>query len=327
MREFFCGKIGYTSLMLMDEADIILVGGHGGAGRVAFKNGKKGGPDGGNGGRGGDVYIVATTDLRALIQFSQKQFLSGQDGQPGEIRNKSGKAGEDLTIELPLGTEILDKNSEEKFVIESLDQRLLICKGGLGGKGNFDLKSARNTTPTYAQRGLNGQKRELKINLKIIADFGLIGLPNAGKSSLLNELTKAQAKVGDYPFTTLEPNLGMIRKKILADIPGLIEGASEGKGLGIKFLKHIEKVTLLLHCISADSDDLIESYNVVINELKSFNPEMIKKKQIILLTKSDTVDKKKLTDQTKLLKKFKHKIIPVSIHDWESLQNLSEQLS
>lgn len=312
--------------MLIDEVDIILKGGKGGPGKVSFLPGLHSGPDGGNGGRGGDIYLVATTDLFALNQFSKSKGITAEGGTGGQSNRKFGKDGKDTVINLPLGTEVIDKFTEEKWVLDNLDQKILICEGGLGGLGNHEFKSSKNTTPMYAQPGLTGQTRELSVVLKLIADFGLIGLPNVGKSSLLNELTAANAKVGNYPFTTLEPSLGVLNGRVLADIPGLIEGASSGKGLGIKFLKHIEKVKYLLHCISSESEDPVKDFKIVTNELKVFSEELGKKDQIILLTKVDTVDKKTLDKKIKALEKLKHPIIKVSIYDWDSIQNLSKQL-
>lgn len=321
--------------MLIDEVQVLLKGGHGGPGRVSFNPGRRKGPNGGNGGKGGDIYITVTSDLSALNQFSKTKTIEAPNGEMGGIYQKSGKDATDLEIKMPIGTEILDLKTEEKIELNDLNQRILICKGGLGGRGNFEFKSSKNTTPMYAQKGLTGDARELKLILKFLADFGLIGLPNAGKSSLLNELTRANAVVADYPFTTLEANLGVFnpsaglgsKPRVIADIPGLIEGASEGKGLGIKFLKHIEKVGLLLHCIAADSEDVLKDYKAVLNELKSYNPEIIKKKEIILLTKSDLVDKKELEKKIKSLNKFKKEILPISIHDWDSLEKLKLLLS
>lgn len=312
--------------MLIDEVDIILKGGHGGAGKVSFNPGKKAGPNGGNGGKGGDIYISAISDLRALNQFSKVKFLEAENGSPGDNFQKSGKNGKDLEIKMPLGTEVYDQISGEVFKLDNLDDRVLICKGGIGGKGNFELRSSENTTPLYAQKGLRGQERHLKLVLKFIADFGLIGLPNAGKSSLLNELTNAGVKTADYPFTTLEANLGMYSGKVIADIPGLIEGASEGKGLGIKFLKHIEKVKLLLHLVPADSEDVVKDYQVVRNELEKYNPELLKKEEIILLTKTDLIEEKDVKNKIKILKKFKKPIFPISIHDWDSIKKLEKIL-
>lgn len=288
--------------MLIDEADIILRAGHGGAGKVSFYPKEKAGPDGGNGGRGGDIYINATSDLTALNQFTQKKIIEAERGEPGGNFCKFGRDGKDIEIAMPVGTVIRDKLTGDEMEFNQVGERILICKGGIGGRGNAELKSARRTTPMYAQKGMPGQERELSVVLKLIADFGLIGLPNSGKSSLLNELTAASAKVANYPFTTLEPNLGVLNRKIIADIPGLIEGASEGKGLGIKFLKHIEKVGLLLHTVSVESENVAKDYLSVIRELEKYNPELIKKQEIILLTKSDLVENNQLED-AKLIKK------------------------
>lgn len=312
--------------MLIDEVEITLKSGHGGAGKVSFNPGQKAGPNGGNGGRGGDIYLLVSSDLRALNQFSKTHLKEAENGVPGDNFQKSGKDGKDLELEMPVGTELTDLQTKEKFVLDNLNSRLLICKGGLGGRGNFELKSSRNTSPKYAQRGLPGQERNLKVELKFIADFGLVGLPNAGKSSLLNELTSANAKIADYPFTTLEPNLGVWNGKVIADIPGLIEGAAEGKGLGIKFLKHIEKVKLLLHAVPADSENVTADYQVVRKELEKYNPELIEKPEIIILTKIDLVDQKQIKQKINQLKKFKKKVISVSIHDWDSLKELEKVL-
>lgn len=305
--------------MLVDEAEIIVRGGHGGAGRVSFRGKKGGGPDGGNGGRGGDVIVRATSDIYALKHYLSSRVLEAQNGQMGGVEIRFGANGKDLILTMPVGTFLTDEKGEE-IELEKEGQEVLLAKGGLGGRGNESFKSPSNTTPTYAQPGLKGQEKKLKLKLKLIADFGLIGLPNAGKSSLLNEITNAKAKIGAYPFTTLEPNLGVLNGKVLADIPGLIEGASEGKGLGHKFLKHIEKVKLLIHCISSESDDPLRDYKIVRDELKKFNPGLLDKKEIILLTKSDL-------KKNKLKKIEKEKVIPVSIHDWDSIQYLSKILS
>lgn len=305
--------------MLIDEAEITIRGGHGGAGRVSFRGKKGGGPDGGDGGRGGDVYVKATSDIYALKQFLSKKVCKAEDGQSGGVGIRSGANGKDLILTMPVGTLLTDEKGVE-VELTTEGQEILLAKGGLGGRGNESFKSPSKTTPRYAQAGLRGQERKLKLKLKLIADFGLIGLPNAGKSSLLNEITNANAKIGDYPFTTLEPNLGVLNGKVLADIPGLIEGASEGKGLGHKFLKHIEKVKLLFHCISSESDDPVRDYQIIREELKKFNPELLNKKEIILLTKSDL-------GETEFKKIDKQKVIPISIHDWDSIQALTKILS
>lgn len=312
--------------MLVDEVQITLEAGHGGAGKVSFfKKGR--GPDGGNGGKGGDIFVRAISDLTALNRFSGKTYFKAEDGEMGSSNQKSGHNAVSLEIVVPVGTEAVDLESNEIWNFEKVDARILICEGGIGGLGNFQLRSARNTTPMQAQKGLPGQRRELKLILRFIADFGLIGLPNAGKSSLLNELTAANVKTGDYPFTTLEPNLGVFRGKILADIPGLIEGASKGKGLGIKFLKHIEKVPVLLHCIAADSPNPLADYKIIRKELGEFNKALLEKKEIILLTKTDLVSIEEMNKKIQDLKVTKKKIVSLSIFDFDSLEKLKSFLA
>ncbi|OGE37038.1 hypothetical protein A3B45_04105 [Candidatus Daviesbacteria bacterium RIFCSPLOWO2_01_FULL_39_12] len=311
--------------MLVDEVEITIKGGHGGKGRVAFYSKMGAGPSGGDGGKGGDVYVQATSDLYALNKFLSQPECKAWDGQMGGNNRKTGAEGEDLTLIMPLGTTIYDQESKV-IEINELNKKELLVKGGLGGRGNTFFKSSSNTTPRFAQSGLPGEERKLTLKLQLIADFGLIGLPNTGKSSILNELTNAQAKIGDYPFTTLEPNLGMLNGKVIADIPGLIEGASEGRGLGHKFLKHIEKVRLLLHCISSESDNPLKEYKIIRDELKKFNPKLWEKEEIILLTKSDLIEKINLEKKLKSLAKTKKKILPVSIHNWDSLQILIKVL-
>ncbi len=308
--------------MLVDQISLTLKAGHGGAGRVSFFPRAKAGPDGGNGGRGGDLYIQTTTDLTALRSFRRDQELSGGNGTPGERNKKSGKKGEDRTVFFPIGSVLLDKTNHQTLELELPNQTILFCKGGLGGLGNAALAHSRRTTPKYAQPGRAGEEKKITISLKLIADFGIIGLPNAGKSSLLNALTKSQAKVGDYPFTTLEPNLGTVNGKILADIPGLIEGASLGKGLGTKFLKHIEKTHTLLHCLDGTSRQIAQDYLVVVKELKAFSPLLVKKQEIILITKADLLDEAKKIQIKQLFLKKRQKVIFVSIYDQALRANL-----
>lgn len=316
--------------MLVDEIEITLKGGHGGPGKVSFGKMMGSGPTGGNGGDGGDLYVRAVSDIRALIQFTREQTKSAENGAPGGVAQKDGKDGEDLTINLPVGTLLREHASEgqasQTIELNQVGETVLVCRGGIGGLGNYELRSARNTTPKKAQGGRPGDKRRFLAVLKLIADFGLIGLPNAGKSSLLNELTAAKAEVGNYAFTTLEPNLGVIGRKVIADIPGLIEGASTGRGLGIKFLKHIEKVGLLLHCVAADSEDVEKDYLTVREELKKYARDLEKKEETILLTKSDVVGEDEIVKKVKILKKFSRKIYPVSVHDWNSLEVVKKLL-
>lgn len=320
--------IGYNTSMFIDEANIILTGGHGGPGRVSFHKPPVRGPDGGNGGKGADIYLKSSDSMSSLEYFTKHTKIKAPDGEMGGSNRKSGKNAADLIITIPTYTEVIDLDNGEKFEFTQPGMMIQLVRGGLGGRGNYEFRSSRNTTPEYAQPGLMGTERRLSLEIKLIAQAGLIGLPNSGKSSLLNELTNAQAKVGNYDFTTLEPNLGVFMqgktKKILADIPGIIEGASEGKGLGIKFLKHIEKVETLLHCISCESLDPVGDYKTVRKELDDFNPIMKNKKEVILLTKTDLVYEDDLKDIKKKLKKIGKEIIEVSIYNFDSIENLKK---
>jgi len=309
--------------MLIDEIKITVKGGNGGLGAVSFGKGSKSGPDGGNGGDGGNLYFKASSDLTLLEQFHPDQTVSAENGHNGAKDKMFGKKGVDLEILIPIGSKITDLSTREVFEFNKTGDKYLLCRGGNAGIGNFELRSSKNTTPEFSTPPTPGRARKIEINLRFIADYGLIGLPSSGKSSLLNELTSAKAKTAEYHFTTLSPNLGVLpNKKIVADIPGLIEGASRGKGLGIKFLKHIQKVDLLLHCVSSDSIDPVSDYEVVRKELGKFKKSLLNKKELILLTKSDLMDEKG-TKKIKLkLKRIKKDIVSTSIHDEASLKSL-----
>lgn len=307
--------------MLVTEVNIIFKAGDGGDGKVSFYKTRKG-PDGGNGGNGGNIFIKATLDIYALSNLAKATKITAKNGQDGMANKKTGKSAQNLEIKLPIGTIITDKNSKEVFAVTGKNDRFLLCHGGRGGKGNWEFRSSKNVSPMIAQKGLSGQKRNLYINLKLIANIGLIGFPNAGKSSLLDKITNARPKIGYYPFTTIEPNLGELEGKIIADIPGLIEGASKGKGLGIKFLKHIEKVSLLFHCLSCELDNPEKSYQQIRNELKIYNPKLLKIPEVILLTKIDLKSEKELDAIIKILKKLNKQILPVSIKNPKSLKKL-----
>jgi GTP-binding protein len=309
--------------MLIDTAEVIFKGGHGGSGITSFGKKEHSGPDGGNGGRGGDLYVVATSDLTLLNQFSRKTLFTAGNGEYGRKNKMSGLNGKDLDVFLPFGTSIINKETGRTiYELDKIGDRILICRGGFGGRGNWEFRSPVKQAPRYHQSGLPGEERKIILSLKLIADFGLVGLPNSGKSSLLNELTHAHAKIADYPFTTLSPNLGVCEGKFLADIPGLMEGASEGKGLGIRFLKHIEKVSVILHCLSSESSDLIKDYSTVRSEMGKYSQELLRKAEVILLTKSDLVDKKTVEKDIKTLKTKTKKVLTVSVYDWESLEKL-----
>ncbi|RJQ36912.1 GTPase ObgE [Candidatus Microgenomates bacterium] len=311
--------------MLIDNVLITIKAGNGGNGAVTFKRNAqtpKGGPDGGNGGKGGDVYFQGINDITALSIFQFKKALKAQDGVAGGKNNLYGKNAEDLIIKVPLGTYITDLKTNRIYEINNETDKLLLARGGRGGKGNREFRSSTNQTPRYAESGGRGEEKELQLELKLIADVGLIGLPNAGKSSLLSKLTNAHPKIGNYPFTTLEPNLGVMDGTVLADIPGLIEGSSQGKGLGIKFLKHIEKTKILLHCIDSTQDNLLETYNKIRNELGEYNKELLEKPEIILLTKTDLIDKNLLKEKIQVFKKAIMKVTGVSINNEDSLEEL-----
>ncbi len=312
--------------MLIDEINLTVKAGFGGRGKIHFAP-RYGGPDGGNGGRGADVYIRSTSDLTALNQLAGKVSIAAPDGGDGGSNKMAGRGGADITITLPVGSEISDLDTKEVWGIKSTTDTFKICMGGAGGRGNFEFRSATNRTPREAEPGEPGQIRRLHINLKLFANVGLIGLPNAGKSSLLNALTRAHAAVGSYPFTTLEPNLGVADGVILADIPGLIEGASAGKGLGTKFLKHITKVSTLFHCISSQSTNLLADYRIIRQELEVYDPTLTLKPEIILLTKTDLIPESEIKTKLKLLKSLKHPSLAVTIYDPKKLTRLKKLLT
>jgi len=313
--------------MLIDEVEVTVKAGNGGNGAMSFGKSEKSGPDGGNGGDGGDVYIMGSSDLTLLAQFRGKELVEGQSGVHGKKEKRHGKNAKDLILNLPVGSFLTDANTGETFELNTVGEEILLCKGGEGGTGNFDLRSSRNVTPTNTIPPTPGQSRSLKISLRFIADYGLVGLPSSGKSSLINELTNAKVKTADYHFTTLSPNLGVLpNKRIIADIPGLIEGASEGRGLGTKFLKHIQKVSLFLHCIASNSPDPVRDYQIIRTELGNFDKELLNKKEIILITKSDLVNINQLQKIKNKLTKLNKNILATSIHDEASLNNLLSKI-
>jgi len=316
--------------MLVDETMIKVKAGRGGKGAVAFNKNKLSlGPAGGNGGQGGNIYFVGVSDLGALRQFRFKKEIKSLNGQDGRGQFVDGKSGEDIIVQVPLGTIIHNLDTGEDKEILKTGEKILIAKGGQGGKGNFFFRSSRNTSPTQFQEGMPGEEFNLRLELKLIADVGFIGLPNVGKSSLLKELTNANPKVANYPFTTLEPNLGVYFDLILADIPGLIKGASSGKGLGIKFLKHIERTRILFHLLSAESADLFQDYSIVRQELKEYNSELLKKKEYVFVSKTDLLEEDILTKKIKeLKKKLKGKeIYSFSIFDKDSFKKVKDILN
>jgi len=293
--------------LFIDYAEITCASGKGGAGAVTFRREKfvpKGGPHGGDGGKGGSVIFVADQNLHTLQDIRYKKSYQADNGAPGSSNQKTGRDGEDVRIRVPLGTLIRDRNTskvEADLVIEG--EEFVACPGGKGGKGNARFKTATRQTPRHAQKGIPGEKRNFTIELKVLADVGLVGLPNAGKSTLLAAVSSARPKIADYPFTTLQPHLGIVKygeyqSFVMADIPGLIEGASEGKGLGHQFLNHIERTKLLLFLIDTMESDPADTYELLQQELLSHNPDLSKRKHIIVRTKIDT--KADHTDWTKM---------------------------
>ena len=282
-----------------DYVKVFVTSGNGGKGSVHLHKEKfiaKGGPDGGDGGRGGHIIIRGNKNLWTLIHFKfQKHFRAGHGGDGGRSRS-TGADGQDVYLDVPLGTIVKDViTNEVLFEITFDKEEVIVIKGGKGGLGNWHFRSATNQTPRYAQPGIPGEEKEILLELKVLADVGLVGFPNAGKSTLLSAITSAKPKIGDYPFTTLKPNLGIVQYRdfqsfVIADIPGIIEGASEGKGLGHYFLRHIERNSILLFLIPADSKNIIDEYHILLNELKKYNPQLLDKERIIAISKTDMLD-------------------------------------
>src|SRR3989338_5089512 len=314
--------------MLIDDVTVKLAGGHGGRGAVAFNKVRLSqGPVGGDGGDGGSIYFEGFCDLTILIRSAQRKEISAQDGKNGGGQSPAGPRGGELTLMVPIGSTITNLDTGKVEEITKVGERVLAVKGGHVGKGNFKFRSPTNTTPMEFQEGLHGEAATFRIELKLIADVGLIGLPNAGKSSLLNELTAAKARVANYAFTTLEPNLGAYYELVLADIPGLIEGASSGKGLGIKFLKHIERTSVLFHLISAESEDPALDYEIIRSELKAHSPQLSKKIEYIFLTKTDMLAPQELKEKLAVLEKIGLHAIPISILDTASIEQVRKILN
>jgi len=318
---------------MIDEITLKAKAGNGGDGvaRWLHERGKElAGPNGGNGGNGGDVYVRGVPDINCLSRYRGIKTFSAGNGKAGESREKRGATGADVYIDVPRGSIITNSRTLEQCEVLESGETVMVLKGGRGGAGNAVFKSSVNRSPTECMPGVRGEEAELRVELRLIADAGLIGLPNAGKSSLLNTLTGASAKIGSYAFTTLEANLGMLGDFVLADIPGLIEGASQGKGLGNKFLKHVSRTSLLLHCLSLESDKILEEYTQIRKELELWDAALATRPEIIILTKSDSRDILYIQQISAELAKHLGKekvIIPVTILDDASVKNLRDTLS
>lgn len=289
--------------MFIDYAEIEIRSGDGGDGAVTFRREKfvpKGGPSGGNGGFGGNVIIETHPNLSTLLDFRYKKKFFAKNGSPGGSSLKDGKTGDDIIIKVPVGTVIRDAETNEiLFDLPEANKKVIVAKGGKGGKGNSNFATPTNRTPRYAEKGKPGIYKKLILELKLIADVGLVGFPNAGKSTLISKISAAKPKIADYPFTTLEPNLGIVRYKdfesfTVADIPGIIEGAHQGKGLGLKFLRHIERTRILLFIIEITSEDHQKDFDILYNELKKFSANLVKKKILVAFSKADLLSESEL---------------------------------
>ncbi len=326
-------------MKFVDEAEIELNAGHGGAGSVHFRRETmepRGGPDGGDGGKGGSIFIRPDTNLSTLMDFRFRKKYHADNGDPGSGKNRAGRDGEDIIIRVPVGTIIRDADTGEILfeVIRADMEPVLLCKGGRGGKGNTHFATSTHQTPKFAQPGEPGDSRRIKLELKLLADVGLLGFPNVGKSSLIAAVSAARPKIADYAFTTLVPNLGVVRMDenrtfVVADVPGLIEGASEGVGLGIRFLKHLERTKLYLHIIDAASErDPAEDYRIVRKELESFNPEMLARREVIVFNKMDSAqDTEKLDEFCAKLDSEKRLYRKISVATTEGVKELVQLVS
>ncbi|MBR6001678.1 MAG: GTPase ObgE [Bacteroidales bacterium] len=283
----------------IDYVKIFCSSGHGGAGSTHLHRAKyvpKGGPDGGDGGRGGHIILRANPQFWTLIHLKYRKVVRAEAGGAGSFALRRGKNGEDIYLDVPVGTTVKDAETDEVVTeILSPGEEYILCRGGRGGLGNNNFKSPTNQTPRYAQPGEEGQEGWFILELKLLADVGLVGFPNAGKSTLLAAVTSAKPKIAGYAFTTLEPNLGIVRYRddlsfVIADIPGIIEGAHEGKGIGLRFLRHIERNSVLLFMVSAEEEDIAASYNILLDELRLYNPELLVKERLLAVTKCDLID-------------------------------------
>lgn len=306
-------------MQFIDEAKICLKAGDGGNGASSFRREKfiqRGGPNGGDGGRGGSIILECIKDLNTLIDFRYQQHFIAKNGTKGKGANKDGPSGVNLVLKVPVGTQVISVETGQVLADLTTDgETITILKGGRGGLGNANFKTSVNQAPTYAQPGREGEKLWVNLKLKLLSDSGLLGMPNAGKSTFLSTTTRAKPKIADYPFTTLKPQLGVVyvdsREFVLADIPGLIKGASEGKGLGDRFLKHVERCGVLLHLVDSSAEDVAENYRIIRDEIQGYSPELLLKEEVVVLSKIDLLDaaelKKKTTKLKNALKKNGHK--------------------
>ena len=322
-------------MKFLDEAKIYVKAGNGGAGAVSFRREKyipMGGPDGGNGGKGGDILIRCKEELNTLIDYRYQQHFKAKVGMHGMGKNRHGKQGDDCILTVPPGTQIFSEDRELLLAdLTEPGQEIILAKGGEGGAGNTMFKSSTNQAPRKSKPGIPGEEMWIWLRLKLISDAGLLGLPNAGKSTFLSRVSRAKPKIADYPFTTLTPQLGVVyvdeREFVLADIPGLIEGAHEGVGLGLKFLGHVERCKTLLHLIDGTAEDVITPYETIRNELASYSEVLAEKHEIIALNKCDALTEEEQADKIKQLeKKTKRKVYPISAISGDGIQLILREM-
>jgi GTPase len=316
-------------MAFIDELKLHIKAGNGGNGVVRWLH-EKGkefmGPAGGNGGRGADVYARAIRDIGILNNYKNLKEIQAPKGEDGGNKSCHGAAGGDLFIDFPVGSVITNLETGGKVFLDKEGDIKLLAKGGRGGLGNENFKASTNQRPEQCSPGTPGEEFDFYIEVELVADAGFIGLPNAGKSSLINELTNSKSKIGAYQFTTLEPALGDMYGFILADLPGLIEGASEGKGLGDKFLRHIKRTKILFHCLSLESDDIVRDYKIIRKELKDYSVELAEKKEVIILTKTDMITEKVLASTLKKITKLNSNVLAVTVLDDNSVKELKDNL-
>ncbi len=322
--------------MFVDEAKIFIKSGKGGDGAVAFRREKyvpKGGPAGGNGGKGGDVIFVADRNIMTLLDFNYKRKYIAEDGKPGGNSLKDGKNGANIYIKVPVGTILKDAETDEiLYDFVEHGEEYIAARGGKGGKGNASFATPTNQTPRYAEEGKPGEERRIKLELKLIADVGLVGFPNAGKSTLISVISAAKPKIADYPFTTLQPNLGIVKYKdfksfTVADIPGIIEGAHLGKGLGLKFLRHIERTRILLIMIDVTDENYQQTFETLISELKNYSETLSKKQKLLAFTKIDLLTPEKLEEEkSRKVKGYEGKIHFISAVSGKGIKELLDNL-
>lgn len=316
--------------MFIDELTLHFKAGRGGDGVVRWRHEKgkdHAGPSGGNGGKGGEVYAVTVRDIGILSAYRNIKEFEAERGEDGAKNLKQGATGKDVLIKLPVGSRLTNLSTGYSTELLKDTERILLLRGGRGGLGNEHFKGSTNIRPKESTLGVLGEEADFHIELLLVVDLGIIGLPNAGKSSLLNVFTGAQSKIGDFPFTTLEPALGDFYGLIMADIPGLIEGAAKGKGLGHKFLRHIERTKALVHCISSELENPLEAYRVVRNELELYNKEMKGKSEVVVLTKTDILTKEERDKKLKLLRNVNPNVFPFSILDDKLVKECGKYLT